>query len=165
MRIRQTAIALAALLAACTPLRPQVELATGVSLKDYNVFEVAPVVDASGYTLFPWPIEDSLRLRLVDQLEHNKLTVHTPDADSANPAGVLVLHGTLMSFRSGSYNLREPQTRIASRCVFVAYLVDKETGRQVGRIQSGEDEVYMPFQVLMQCARLVADEVARQHKG
>ena len=81
------------LLAACTPIRPQVELTTGVSLQDYHVFEVAPVEDASGYTLFPWPIEDSLRLRLVEQLAHHKLTVRTTEADSANTAGVLVLKG------------------------------------------------------------------------
>ena len=152
------------LLAACTPIRPQVELTTGVALHDYHAFEVAPVEDASGYTLFPWPIEDSLRLRLVEQLQYHKLTVRTAEADSADAAGVLVLKGTLMSFRSGSYNIREPQTRISSRCSFVLYLIDKQTGARVGRIQSAEDEVYMPFQVLMQCGRLTVDELARRVK-
>ena len=152
------------LLAACTPIRPQVELTTGVSLQDYHVFEVAPVEDASGYTLFPWPIEDSLRLRLVEQLAHHKLTVRTTEADSANTAGVLVLKGTLLFFRSGSYNIREAQTRISSRCSFVLHMIDKQTGARVGRIQSTEDEVYQPFQVLMQCARLTVDELARRLK-
>jgi hypothetical protein len=162
MTRRHVLIALVTLLAGCTPIRPVVELTTGAKLEDYNAFEVAPVVDASGYTLFPWPIEDSLRLRIVDQLEHHKMRVVTPD-DSAE-TGVLVLKGNLEFFRSGSYNIREPQTRISSRCRFVLYMTDKETGARVGRIQSAEDEVYQPFQVLMQCARLTVDELARRVK-
>jgi hypothetical protein len=164
MRFGLTTTSLALLLTACTPLRPVVELTTGVQLNSYHVFEVAPVTDASGYTLFPWPIEDSLRLRLLEQLQHRKLTARYTDEDSTDAAGVLVLKGTLQFFRSGSYNIREPQTRISSRCRFVTYLYDKQTGARVGRIESAEDEVYQPFQVLMQCPRLVADELARRVK-
>jgi len=163
MTLRQTAIALVALLSACTPIRPVVELTTGAKLEDYHAFEVAPVTDASGYTLFPWPIEDSLRLRIVEQLQHRKMKVVTPDTDSTE-AGVLVLKGNLEFFRSGAPNIREPQTRISSRCRFVLYMIDKQTGGRVGRIQSAEDEVYQPFQVLMQCARLTVDELARRVK-
>src|SRR5262245_23790792 len=164
MTLRQVSMALVVLLCACTPIRPVVELTTGAKLEDYHAFEVAPVQDASGYTLFPWPVEDSLRLRLVEQLQHHKLKVVTAETDSASPAGVAVLQGTLTFFRSGSYNIREAETRISSRCRFTTVLIDKQTGARIGRIESAEDNVYQPFQVLMQCARLTVDELARRLK-
>lgn len=136
-----------------------------MSLASYDRFEVAPVVDASGYTMFPYPIADSLRVRLVKQIKDHGLTVGTPEADSGHTAGVLVLKGTLTAFRPGGPYLREPVTRIYSRCSFVTDLIDKETGRQVGHIVSEEDSNDMPFQVLMTCAREVGDEVARQKKS
>jgi len=165
MRIRSSLFALASLVAACTPLRPQVELERGVSLGKYHVFEVGAVTDASGYTLFPWPIADSLRLELVEQLQHHGLAVRAVEPDTAATPGVLILRGTLTSFRAGSPYLREPQTSIYSRCTFVTDLFDKETGRQIGHIISSEDADYMPYQVLMTCAREVGDEVAREVKS
>ena len=52
-------------LAACSPLRPQVSLEPGVSLKSYHVVVVGPVTDLTGYP-FHYDIGDSLRARLIE---------------------------------------------------------------------------------------------------
>jgi len=48
MTFRHSVMALLFSLTACTPVRPRVSLAPGVSLKGYEVFVVMPVTDRTG---------------------------------------------------------------------------------------------------------------------
>src|SRR5439155_516929 len=68
------AIVAVSLVAACAPVRPQVSLEPGVSLKGYRRFVVDPVTDATG-AAFNLSVTDSLRRQLADRLRSHRLTV------------------------------------------------------------------------------------------
>ena len=150
-------------LVACTPVRPRVSLVRGASLKTYHAFVVAPVTDATHYP-FTFPVTDSLRQRLASRLKTHGLNVaETPD--TAGPA--LVITSTLNLFKSGALGIQMPTAVGTSRCMLSSELTDGRTGQRVGEIEAseitGEDtQPRSPFGLLMTCAQMIADEIAKQ---
>jgi hypothetical protein len=145
-------------LAACLPVRrPSVTLAPGAALGSYQVFDVGPVIDETGYP-FPSGITDSLRSRLVRRLREKGFIVASRDSASG---AVLRIESRLTAFRSGgiSLSLGGPGS---TRCGLTSALIDGTSGRWLGEIRAAEDESLTPFTVLMTCARMVADEIGRR---
>jgi hypothetical protein len=153
-------------LAACSPLRPQVTLEPGVSLKTYHVVVVGPVTDLSGYP-FQYNIGDSLRVRLIDQLRQDGVTVAPTTTDTTVP--VLFVVSSLDGFKSGALMMQVPGALGTSRCVLSSRLMDGHSGRRLGEIVSGEvssedTPQLSPAALLTTCAHLTADEIARRIK-
>ena len=151
-------------LGACAPVRPRVSLEPGARLKDYFFFVVAPVTDETGYP-FSFDIADSLRERLVARLASHGLPVVPPDAPDDPAAPALVITSALKSFKGGAIVLKLPGRGVTA-CTFRSVLTDKRTGRRVGEIVASDvvegAEGGTPFETLMGCARMVADEIHRQ---
>jgi len=153
-------------LVACTPVRPRVSLVRGASLKTYHAFVVAPVTDATHYP-FTFPVTDSLRQRLAARLEAHGLTVAETSADTAGAGPALVITSTLNLFKSGALGIQMPTAVGTSRCMLSSELTDGRTGQRVGEIEAseitGEDtQPRSPFGLLMTCAQMIADEIAKQ---
>lgn len=154
------------LVAACTPLRPQVSLAPGVSLKDYRVVVVGPVTDLSGYP-FQYNVADTLRARLADRLRSKGVTVVPDTTDTTAP--VLFVVSSLDGFKSGALTIQLPTAMGTSRCAFSSRLMDGRSGRRLGEIASAEvssedTQQLSPAELLATCARITADEIARRIK-
>jgi hypothetical protein len=153
-------------LAACSPLRPQVTLEPGVSLKTYHVVVVGPVTDLTGYP-FHYDIGDTLRSRLIDELRQQGVTVAPTTTDTTVP--VLFVVSSLDGFKSGSLMMQLPGAMGTSRCVLSSRLMDGHSGRRLGEIVSGEltsddTQQMSPTALLTTCAHLTADEIARRIK-
>lgn len=152
-------------LAACTPLRPQVSLAPGASLKGYHVVVVGPVTDRTGYP-FGYDIGDSLKAELASELRQNGLTVAPATTDTAVP--VLFIVSSLDGFKSGALTLRLPSAMGTSRCVFSSRLMDGHTGKQLGEMVSSEltdqedTPALSPHALLATCVRMTAEELKRR---
>jgi hypothetical protein len=141
-----------------------VSLEPGASLKDYWFFAVAPVTDETGYP-FSFSITDSLRERLVERLRSHGLPVVPLDAPTDPAAPALVITSTLQAFKGGGMVLKLPGRGVTA-CVLRSELTDKRTGRRIGEIVASDvaegAQGVAPFQILMGCARMVADEIHRQ---
>jgi hypothetical protein len=153
-------------LAACSPLRPQVSLEPGVSLKSYHVVVVGPVTDLTGYP-FHYDIGDTLRARLIDELRQQGVTVAPTTTDTTVP--VLFVVSSLDAFKSGSLTIQLPGAMGTSRCALSSRLMDGHSGRRLGEMASGEvtsddTQQMSPMALLTTCARLTADEIARRIK-
>ncbi|HUL48877.1 MAG TPA: hypothetical protein VLT79_02560 [Gemmatimonadales bacterium] len=165
-RARSVVIVLAGLIA-CTPLRPQVSLEPGVSLKSYHVVAIGPVEDRSGYP-FHYPIGDSLHVRLVDALEQDEVPIVSTNTDTTVP--VLFVVSSLDRFKNGALNVALPSSLGTSECVFSSRLLDGHTGRRLGEIVSSEiidpedTPRITPQQLLTTCTQITADELKRRLK-
>jgi hypothetical protein len=161
-----SAVALAGA-AACTPLRPQVSLASGASLSNYKVFVLGPVEDRTGYP-FNLPIGDSVRARMAGALRSHGFTVLIHPADSSYSGPALFLMTTVAGFKSGALTPNLPTALGTSRCDVLTEMSDEQTGKRVGEINAAEisdQEITIqqsPFDLLMTCARMVANEIARR---
>jgi hypothetical protein len=162
MTFRTSATALLLCFSACTPLRPRVSLASGASLKPYQVFIVGPVTDETG-ARFNLDVGDSLRQQLVRRLRSHGLTVVTDDTvDTATPA--VVITSALVDFRGISMWLQVP-ARGTTGCELRSELRDHATGQRIGEIVAAElGEERTPLTVLFQCAHDMADEIDRQRQ-
>jgi hypothetical protein len=154
------------LLAACSPLRPQVTLEPGVSLRAYRVVVVGPVTDLTGYP-FQYNVGDSLRAELADRLRNDGIAVAPDTTDTTVP--VLFVVSSLDGFKSGALAMRLPTAMGTSRCAFSSRLMDGHSGRRLGEIVSAEvssDDTPQrsPAGLLATCARMTADELARRLK-
>ncbi len=147
-----------ALLGACTPLRPQVSLEPGVSLKSYRRFVVEPVTDATG-AAFNLSVTDSLRRQLADRLRSHGLTVAATPGDIAGPA--LVITSTLEGFKGIPFTLQLGGPGVTT-CALRSVLRDGDTGRRLGEILAQDlEEGIRPISVLNECARDVGDAIHR----
>jgi hypothetical protein len=154
-------------LVACQPLRPQVSLEPGVSLKSYHLVAVGPVQDRSGYP-FNYPIGDTLHVRLKDALQQDGVPLVSTGSDTTAP--ILFVVSSLDRFKNGALNVALPSSLGTSECVFSSRLLDGHSGRRLGEIVSSEiidpedTQRITPQQLLTTCARLTADELERRLK-
>ena len=157
--LRSSVVALLSL-AACTPVRPRVSLAPGVSLKDYEVFVVMPVKDATG-ARFNLDVSDSLQQHIAKRLRsYNLVAVTDSSADTVGTAVVVV--STLVDFRGIPMWLQVPSGGTTA-CEIRSELWDNRTGKRLGEIAAaGLEEHGTPLFVLFQCAHDVADAIERQ---
>lgn len=160
-RRRLSAALLVAALGCVLPvLRPRVHLEPGASLRSYRTFDVASVVDESGWR-FPYDVTDSLRSRLVQRLREHGYAVAPRDTAGAGDAGaVLRIDSRLTGFKSGGIGFTLGGRRTV--CWFESVLTDARSGRRIGEIDAAEGDEIAPFAVLMRCARIVADEIDRR---
>ena len=146
------------------PLHPIVTLEPGVSLKDYPVIVVGEVTDRSGYP-FKYPVQDSVRTRIADELRHNGLHVSPVTTDTTVP--ILFVVSSIDKFKSGALAMQSPNAISSSGCTVSSRLLDGHTGRRLGEIVASEmtsedTPASSPFGLLMTCARMVADEIGRR---
>ena len=160
-RRRVTWLALS--LAACLPVgRPSVQLEPGASLSGYRVFDVRPVVDKSGWP-FPYDITDSLRNELAHRLREHGYTVTTADSTRGGGGGaILGVESRLTYFQTGAAVFTLEGGPGGTRCALTSVLMDAASGRRLGEIAATEQDQGSPFEVLMSCARVVADEINRR---
>jgi len=153
------------LLTTCTPLRPEVTLEPGVSLKTYHLVAVGPVTDRSGFP-FHYEVGDTLRSHFADELRKNGVRVVPVTTDTTVP--VLFVVSSLDRFRSGALTPQLPSAMGTSQCVFSTRLLDGQSGRKLGEIVSSEivdqedTPVMTPQALLFTCVRLTADEIHRR---
>lgn len=160
MTVRNCTVALLIWFSACTPIRPQVSLAPGASLKGYRVFIVGPITDQTG-AHFNLDVADSLRQQLARRLRSHGLTAVTEAPDDSESAA-LVITSALVGFRGIPMWLQVP-SRGATGCELRSELRDYLTGRRIGEIVAADlSEEYAPIVVLNQCAHDVADAIDRQ---
>ena len=160
MTLKHPAITLLLCCSACTPVRPRVSLAPGVSLKGYEVFVVMPVRDATG-ARFNLDVSDSLQQHIAKRLRsYNLIAVTDSSADTVASAVVVV--STLVDFRGIPMWLQVP-ARGTTACELRSELWDNRSGQRLGEIvAAGLAEEGTPLFVLFQCAHDVADAIERQ---
>ena len=160
MTFRHSVMALLFSLTACTPVRPRVSLAPGVSLKGYEVFVVMPVTDRTG-ARFNLDIGDSLQQHIARRLRsYNLIAVTDSSADTVASAVVVV--STLVDFRGIPMWLQVP-SRGTTACELRSELWDNRSGQRLGEIVAASlVEEGTPMFVLFQCAHDVADAIERQ---
>ena len=165
MRRLPALLVLLSLGACLAPLRPIVSLEPGVSLKGYHVVVVGPVTDRSGYP-FRYPMQDSVRARIVDELRQKGLKVASVNTDTAAP--VLFVVSSVDRFKSGALAVQSPNAVGSSGCTVSSRLMDGHSGKRLGEIVASEltdpddTQAMSPFALLMTCARMVADEIGHQ---
>jgi|SRR5438132_98121 len=154
-------IAFLLLLGACVPLRPQVLLEPGVSLKDYRAFVVGPVTDETG-AAFNLPVTDSLRAQIGARLRSYGLTVAAAPTDTGAPA--LLVTSALEGFKGLPLTLQLSSPGV-TQCVLRSELRDAHSGRRLGEILasvSDQETKSTPMRLLDECAHDVADAIERQ---
>ena len=149
-------------LAACTPVRPQLTLEPGASLKGYEVFVVAPVINETGEH-FNVDVTDSLREHLAERLRSNGFVVMLdPAQDTIHPA--IVVTAALVGFRGLPFMVQVP-TPGAPACELHALLTDRRSGQRIGRVAAAVlEEHWAPLTILTACAHDVGDAIARATK-
>ena len=151
-------------LAACTPIKPQVSLAPGVSLRGYQSVIVGTVTDGTSFP-FNFNITDSLKTQLADRLRRDGLTVVN---DTLGTGPVLLMVSSLDVFKSGGLALQLPGGQGTSRCAFSSRLADARSGKRLGEIVSAEvadrdfGPTRTPYSLLETCVRMTADEIKRR---
>lgn len=154
-------VLLLAMGACLTPVRPEVSLEPGVSLKAYHVFLVAPVTDRTGAP-FDLNVTDSLRQEIVDRLQYHGLQVDPKGVDTTDD--MVLITSTLVSFRGMSNQMELPSPGGDLECRLRSELRDPRTGRQLGEIVASDLGGRRPMIVLNECAHDVADAIYRlQH--
>ena len=152
--------ALLLLLSACTPVRPQVMLEPGASLKGYRVFVVGPVTDETG-SRFNLNVTDSLRTQLAARLRSHGLTVAAAPPPDTTVAALLVT-SALEGFRGMPFTLQLEGPGVTG-CTLRSELRDAHTGRRIGEIVASVlEERIRPMWALVECAHDVADAIQRQ---
>lgn len=158
--LRSATMALLLYLTACTPVRPRVSLAPGVSLKGYEVFVIMPVTDRTG-AQFNLDVSDSLRQHIAKRLRSYHLIAAT-DSSADTVAMAVVVVSTLVDFRGIPMWLQVP-SRGTTGCELRSELWDNRSGQRLGEIVAASlVEEGTPMFVLFQCAHDVADAIERQ---
>jgi hypothetical protein len=163
MGIKKALLLPLALGACFTPLRPEVSLDPGVSLKNYKVFVVGPVSDQTGAP-FDLDVTDSLRHEIADRLRsHGLQVVGMAQADTSTNA--LLITSTLIGFR-GMSNTMEMGGPGGSdtMCRLRGELQDVQTGHRLGMIVAADLGGRRPMILLNECAHDLADEIFRQQQ-
>ena len=119
----------------CVASKPMVYMEKGVSLADYNVFEVLPVQNSTGKT-YEFDVGNTLTQNIKSELKEKGFQV----ADRTTTSGkVLIIKSTLLSYEPGSAFKRWLAPGYGSTQATVkTLLIDKKTRRSLGEFMSAD---------------------------
>ena len=119
----------------CVTSKPMVYMEKGVSLSDYNVFEVLPVQNETGKT-YEFDVTNTLSQNIKSKLKEKGFQV----ADATAASGkVLIIKATLLSYEPGSAFKRWLAPGFGSTQATVkTLLIDKKTRRSLGEFMSAD---------------------------
>jgi hypothetical protein len=123
------------IISGCVTSKPMMSMVKDVSLADYKVFEVPPILNETRKT-FEFDVADTLTQNIKSKLRDKGYKVSDGTATSEK---VLIIRSSLLSYEPGSAFKRWLAPGFGKTQATVrTYLIDKKTGKVLGELVSAD---------------------------